>query len=68
MMNLPTLKEGDRYKKIVQDLWNRFKHIIKHKLRFVIVVGAVENVDEDEKKRQTPTCGMTIHASLWMLG
>jgi len=44
MVNLPTMKEG-AYKKIVQDLENRFKHFIKHKMRIVIAVGLVDGVD-----------------------
>jgi hypothetical protein len=47
MMDLPTIKRGRYVWMIVQDLGIRFKHFIKEKMRFVIVVGIVESVDEN---------------------
>jgi hypothetical protein len=47
MENLPTIKRGTDAK-IVQDLLNRFKHIIKQIINIVIVVGGVDTVDETE--------------------
>jgi len=37
-------------------------------MRIVIVVGLVDTVDRNKKKRKNLICGMKSHASLWMWG